>query len=607
MSARRLPLMLALLAVALLVPTGLLVHRALRGAGAEQEARHRAVAERLFDEMERVLSDLVAREEARPVESWRATSDLRLKQLPEEPFVLGYFQVEPDGRVTAPLPARRDAALGAVTSWFASRGREVGDAEAKRTRSLEQAPGTTVSLEKSETEALRARGYAEKEQARDASPSSAYDALQALNRGAEDRSSRQRKMVALRAEADAPAALREATPPAPVAPSAAAEAGRDAVAELRRDRTAVAVDPLVGRLADARHLLLYRSVFAGAEALRQGLVLDVEGLAAHLRDRALGANRLPGALLSFSGEAGGAETTGAPDGARRYRHRFAEPFDAVTASVALAPLGGGSGAGVVYALAALLVLTGGVGLFAVHRMVTVAVGFAERRSNFVAAVSHELKTPLTAIRMYGEMLRDDLVPSDDKRREYYRTITAESERLSRLIDNVLEFSRLEKGTRSMRLTVGALGPVVEEVAELLRPHAERAGFTLRTEVEADLPPVRFERDALLQVLVNLVDNALKYAARATQREIAIECRRRGDGAVLRVRDRGPGVANRHLARIFEPFHRGEDELVRETQGTGLGLALVKSLVERMGGTVGAGNAPKGGFEVEIELPRPSAQ
>jgi signal transduction histidine kinase len=204
--------------------------------------------------------------------------------------------------------------------------------------------------------------------------------------------------------------------------------------------------------------------------------------------------------------------------------------------------------------------------------------------------------------MYGEMLRDDLVPSEDKRREYYRTITAESERLSRLIDNVLEFSRLEKGTRNMQLTVGALGPVVQEVAELLRPHAERSGFTLRTEVEPDLPPVRFERDALLQVLVNLVDNALKYAARATPREIAIECRRHGDGVVLSVRDRGPGVASRHLARIFEPFHRGEDELIRETQGTGLGLALVKSLVERMGGAVGGYNEPGGGFEVRVALP-----
>jgi signal transduction histidine kinase len=614
-SARRLPLVLALLAVALLVPTGLLVHRALRGAGAEQEERHRAVAERLFDEMERALSDLVTREEARPVESWRAASDLRLTELPEEPFVLGYFQVEPDGRVTAPLPARRDAALGVVTKWFTSRtrGAEAGDAEAKRARPPEQAPGTTVSLEKAETESLRALGDTAKSQAPSASPSSAYDALQSLNRGAEERSLRQRKMVAQRAEADVPAALHESAAPAapmPVAPPEAAEGRREALADLRRDAraevghdgAAVAVDPLVGRLADARHLLLYRSVFAGAEALRQGLVLDVEDLAAHLRDRALGANRLPGALLSFSSEGGNDETPGAPDGARRYRHRFAEPFDAVTASVALAPLGGGSGAGVVYALAALLVVTGGVGLFAVHRMVTVAVGFAERRSNFVAAVSHELKTPLTAIRMYGEMLRDDLVPSDDKRREYYRTITVESERLSRLIDNVLEFSRLEKGTRSMRIVVGAVGPVVEEAAELLRPHAERTGFTLRTDVAPDLPPVRFERDALLQVLVNLVDNALNYAARATLREVAIECRRRGDGVVLCVRDRGPGVASRHLPRVFEAFYRGEDELVRETRGTGLGLALVKSLVERMGGTVGGRNAADGGFEVEIALP-----
>ena len=114
--------------------------------------------------------------------------------------------------------------------------------------------------------------------------------------------------------------------------------------------------------------------------------------------------------------------------------------------------------------------------------------------------------------------------------------------------------------------------------------------------------MRFERDALLQVLVNLVDNALKYAARRRCARSRSSAARRGDGVVLRVRDRGPGVASRHLARIFEPFHRGEDELVRETRGTGLGLALVKSLVERMGGAVGGGNAPDGGFEVEIALP-----
>jgi two-component sensor histidine kinase len=606
---------LVLLALAVLVPAALLVDRALRGATAEQMARHRAVAERLFDEMERALSDLVEREEARPIEAFRATGAARIAELPPERFVLGYFQIEADGRVTTPLPPRDAEALRVATKWFAVREGEAGDAKPQSPPNREQAPGTTVSVEAVEPEKLRALGDTMKDEPARARSKNAYDALQSLNRGAEERSSRQRKMVEKSAEADAFAEAAQASPaarelsldrqsggaataagaaPAPVAPS-------EALME-RRAAMAVAVDPLVGRLADTRHLLLYRSVFTDTEALRQGLVLDVEVLAAHLHERALGANRIPGAALSFSNDAEGTAPRGAADGAHLFRHRFAEPFDAVIASAALAPLDGGSGEGVIYGLAALLVLTGGVGLFAVHRMVTVAIGFAERRSNFVAAVSHELKTPLTAIRMYGEMLRDDLVPSDDKRREYYRTITAESERLSRLIDNVLEFSRLEKGTRTMQLTVGALGPVIEEVVELLRPHAERGGFTLRTEVEPDLPPVRFERDALLQVLVNLVDNALKYAARATQREIAIECRRHGDGVVLSVRDRGPGVANRHLARIFEPFHRGEDELIRETQGTGLGLALVKSLVERMGGVVGGYSEPDGGFEVRIALP-----
>ncbi len=614
MNTRRLRLVLVLLALAVLVPAGLLVDRALRGVAAEQDARQRAVAERLFDEMERALSNFVAREEARSIESFRATDAAHIVDLPPEGYVLAVFQIEADGSLTTPTPPRDREALQVAAKWFASPDGAAKDERAQGNAREEERKIRDVPLDEMDTTSnKRGLGSVIKDEPAPAPSKNAYDALQSLNRGAEERSSRQRKVVAQRAEADAYASA--PAPPSPAQPldaqvmrePAAAGTAPALVAPSERpsgfwDFTTVAVDPLVGRLADARHLLLYRSVFADTEALRQGLVLDVDNLAFHLRHHALGTSRNPVATLSFSNDLTGAAAAD-PDG---YRHRFAEPFDAITASASLAPLDGGSGAGVIYGLAALLALTGGVGLLAVHRMVTVALGFAERRSNFVAAVSHELKTPLTAIRMYGEMLRDDLVPSENKRREYYRTITAESERLSRLIDNVLEFSRLEKGTREMRLSIGALGPVVEEVAELLRPHAERAGFTLRTEIDADLPPVRFERDALLQVLVNLVDNALKYATRATQREIAIACRRHGDGVVLSVRDHGPGVASRHLARIFEPFHRGEDELVRETHGTGLGLALVKSLVERMGGAVAGRDAPGGGFEVRVALPRVSS-
>jgi two-component system, OmpR family, sensor histidine kinase VicK len=235
-------------------------------------------------------------------------------------------------------------------------------------------------------------------------------------------------------------------------------------------------------------------------------------------------------------------------------------------------------------------------------MVAVAVAFAERRSDFVAAVSHELKTPLTAIRMYGEMLRDGIVPSDAKRQEYYRHITAESERLSRLINNVLEFARLEKGTRDVALTTGAVEPVVREAVELVRPHVEAEGFALRLESDGALPPVRFERDALLQVLFNLIDNAVKYARDGTERWVLVRTAAADGGVRLAVRDSGPGVPARHLAHVFEPFYRGERELTRRHKGTGLGLALVRGLVERMGGHVRGRNVDGGGFEVTIDFP-----
>jgi signal transduction histidine kinase len=306
---------------------------------------------------------------------------------------------------------------------------------------------------------------------------------------------------------------------------------------------------------------------------------------------------LPGAELHFTTGEAGEPPIGS--GAYQYRHRFAEPYDALAVELRLPPLGDVAGAGTVYALSFLLVAVGAVGLFALYRMVAVAVGFSERRSNFVAAVTHELKTPLTAIRMYGEMLRDGIVPTEEKRAEYYRTITTESERLSRLIDNVLEFSRLEKGTREMNLVVGDLAPVVEEAVEWLRPHAEKEGFGLVVEAAPGLPPVRFDRDALVQVVFNLVDNALKYARDATDKRIRVECCVQDGEVALLVRDSGPGVPARHLSRLFEPFYRGEDELTRRTQGTGIGLALVKGLSERMGGVISGRNADAGGFEVRI--------
>ncbi len=270
--------------------------------------------------------------------------------------------------------------------------------------------------------------------------------------------------------------------------------------------------------------------------------------------------------------------------------------------VRLAPLPETGGASFVYLLSVVTLLAGTAGLVGVYRMVALRLAYAQRRQNFVSAVSHELKTPLTAIRMYGEMLRDGLVSDPEKRAHYYEVITNESERLTRLVNNVLELSKLERKDRSLSPVAGPLQPVLEEAREVLAPHATREGFEIRLEVEPALPDAIYDRDALLQVLFNLIDNAVKYSRAAATREIVLRARKRDDALEIAVSDRGPGVSETHLKRVFEPFYRAEAEMTRRSQGTGIGLALVRGLVESMGGSVRGENRASGGFVVRLTLP-----
>jgi len=567
----KLRLLVVALALGLAVPVGLLVHRALRSVALERELRHRTVAERVFDEMERALSDVLQREEGRGADGW-------VEAEPPAPFVAGYFQVDPDGRVD--VGARTGAAMPATAALrqnAAPRARAAAPAAPAA-----QKPGTTVGLEAEGRPNPMGRAMKDERQP------SAYDALSSLNQAVSQRAER------LKSKEAAPPAL-EAKPENRRDADGESDTGAPADAPLASQEPS----PMTGRALDADRLVLSRTVIRDARAYRQGMVVDLARLAVFLRERALG-----DAVLAAHATAAFATpfaATAVPAADFVYQHRFADPFDDVTARLALRTLPGGTDASYVYALSGGLLVAAVLGLLALYRMVAVAMAFAERRSNFVAAVSHELRTPLTAIRMYGEMLRDGIVPSEEKRQEYYGHITAESERLSRLVNNVLEFSRLEKGTRAVALATGPLEPVVREAVELVRPHVEAEGFTLRLELDDALPPVRFERDALLQVLFNLIDNAVKYARDGAERRVVVRASNGEGGVRLTVSDAGPGVPGRHLAHVFEPFYRGEHELTRRTKGTGIGLALVRGLVERMGGRVNGRNAAGGGFEVAIVL------
>ncbi len=601
---KRLRVVFVLLALALLGAAGLLVQRALGGVEAEEEAQRRTLAERVFDEMESGLSSFLGKEEVVPFQAWLS------RPAADPPFVVARFELGPGDAIR--LSPHAPADLAPLLTGWGERRTKVSERDA--------APAAAVAEPVVQAPAPQAKAAKE----------SVYDALQSLNRGAESRKQRIAKLeaepskpasaAAPRAEelaarelgkdqANAGAADARHDEVAKRARSSSMDADAGILAELKRDAQAdrfgqrVVVDPLLGDRLDSGRLVLVRTVITGERGQRQGLVLDAAALGEWLRARVLGGDALPGIELAFSTDAAAGEA-GAPAGS--FTHRFAEPFAALEAVLRLPPLPDAGSADTVLRLSLLLVAAGGLGLFAAYRMVAVALRYAEQRSNFVAAVSHELKTPLTAIRMYGEMLRDGLVPTEEKRKEYYATITAESERLSRLIDNVLEFARAERGERAAVLRPADLGAEVRSLSEVLRPHASGVGFRLDLALGEKLAPVRIDRDALAQILVNLVDNALKYARDAAERVVRIECDAADGGVALRVRDFGPGVPPQQLGQVFELFHRGEDELTRTTRGTGLGLALVRTLAARMGARASARNASGGGFEVTVLFPRAEA-
>ncbi len=213
---------------------------------------------------------------------------------------------------------------------------------------------------------------------------------------------------------------------------------------------------------------------------------------------------------------------------------------------------------------------------------------AERRasrlkSDFIANVSHELKTPLSLIRMFGEMVATGRHKGEETAREYGGIITRESERLAHLIDNVLDFARLERGKASYDFAEGDLPSLLDRALDVCRYRLEKEKMKLRTRIDRQLPPVRMDENALTLVILNLVDNALKYAVDGGVVEVSLG--RAPGGVVLAVRDYGAGVPAQEQVRIFERFYRAQSARDRNVRGSGIGLALVRHIAEAHGGRV----------------------
>jgi signal transduction histidine kinase len=250
-------------------------------------------------------------------------------------------------------------------------------------------------------------------------------------------------------------------------------------------------------------------------------------------------------------------------------------------------------------LAGLSLLLAG-GIFITYRNVNREMALARLKSDFVSNVSHELRTPLSLIRLYAETLELGRLTSQEKHEEYYRIIRKESERLTALINNILDFSRIEAGRKEYEFRETDLAELVRNTLESYRYQIEQHGFTFVENISDNLPPMRVDREAIARSLLNLVNNALKYSQR--EKYLGVNLYRENGAVKLEVIDHGIGISRPEQHKIFEKFYRVGDPLVHTTKGSGLGLSLVRHIVEAHGGEVSVESALGQGSKFVIALP-----
>ena len=245
-----------------------------------------------------------------------------------------------------------------------------------------------------------------------------------------------------------------------------------------------------------------------------------------------------------------------------------------------------------------LFLVGGLAL--TYRSVSKEMEVAKLKSDFVSNVSHELRTPLSLIRLYAETLELGRIQSQEKVEEYYRIIRKESERLTALINNILDFSRIEAGRKEYEFRETDIAELVRNTLDSYRDQIEQQGFDFEQHIDSTLPAVQVDREAIARSLVNLVNNALKYSAK--EKVLRVRLYRSNGSVKLEVADKGIGIPRNEHSKIFEKFYRVGDPLVHNTKGSGLGLSLVRHIAHAHGGEVEVESTPGKGSKFTLSLP-----
>ncbi len=255
------------------------------------------------------------------------------------------------------------------------------------------------------------------------------------------------------------------------------------------------------------------------------------------------------------------------------------------------------------ALMIVLAVAMALGVFLVAGAAAREVRVAELKSNFVASVSHDLKTPLALIQLFAETLELGRVRTPERAQEYYRIINGEAKKLTRLIENILDFSRMEAGLRPYRMEPADLSESVNKVLARMETQFSQGNFVVTPRIETDLPRILADEGAAEQAIENLLANAMKYSGE--NKEIVVEAKRANGHIVVSVTDHGIGISRREQSRIFRKFYRVQRELGGGPQGTGLGLAIVDHTMRGHGGYVRVESEPERGSTFSLYFPIPS--
>jgi len=714
MTKNRLRLWLLLFFIALTIPTGLLIHQAYQELQWEAFHQHRIQAEELATRIDSQLIELMNKEEKRsfsdyaflnitgttkanflqrsPLATFPVTSDI--------PGLMGYFQVDTDGKFTTPLlpddsaidrygmtddeyqqrlglqlkllgildtnqlvkrkPRKKELlAPRAAAKTFVSSPMEVDDTSFLDTDlstpssvALEENIATSgidapvAQIESAEAEVAM--------QSIDKAPipmspmvsQQAFDQLKMapgneplaknraggklgriadlkLDKAYEDRADRnraekqqqleqrQKKENVVRRKITAEKKVRREISRLPETQAYALAAPKDIAAlnNTVRIRTFESeIDAFELSLLDSGHFVLYRKVWRNGQRIIQGLLIEqqpfIEGtIKTGYSSTAL--STMSHLLIAWQGDVISRFQASAYrdylsrsselKGTLLYQTALSQPMGDLELIFSISRLPVGPGATVINWIASILMLIMMVGFYLIYRNGIKQIHLVQQQQDFVSAVSHELKTPLTSIRMYGEMLQEDWA-SEEKKKSYYDLIVGESERLTRLINNVLHLARFSRDAIQTNLHDIKVGELLDLVRSAVSTPVTSAGFELKISRDetTNQCTINVDTDHCIQIMINLIDNALKFSANSDNKIIELNCQQTTTGHIqIGVRDYGPGIPKDQMKKIFTLFYRAENELTRETVGTGIGLALVNQLMREMGGEIDVQNTRPG--------------